>query len=85
MIFGHLLGWYTMYTFLGALAPDRILRHAKFTYAFFLYWQHYCTALQQRGQPNFAVWYKEWNYQTFAEGTTYIWLGGHTVGHRPTF
>jgi len=30
-------------------------------------------------QPNFAVWYKEWNYGTFAEGATYIRLGGHHV------
>ena len=36
-------------------------------------------------QPNFAVWYKEWNYGTFAEGATYIRLGGHHVRHRPTF
>jgi len=36
-------------------------------------------------QPNFVTWYKEWNYRTFAEGTTYIRLGGHHVGHRPTF
>jgi len=32
-----------------------------------------------------AAWYKEWNYGTFAEGTTCIRLGGHHVGHRPTF
>jgi len=32
-----------------------------------------------------AAWYQEWNYGTFAEGATYIWLGGHHVGHRPTF
>jgi len=36
-------------------------------------------------QSNFASWYKEWNYETFADGTTYIRLGGHHVGHRPTF
>jgi len=30
-------------------------------------------------QPNFAAWYKEWNYGTFAEGATYIRLGGHHV------
>ena len=36
-------------------------------------------------QPNFAAWYKEWNYGTFVEGATYIRLGGHDVGHRPTF
>jgi len=36
-------------------------------------------------QPNFAASYKEWNYGTFADGATYIRLGGHHVGHRPTF
>jgi len=35
--------------------------------------------------PKFAALYKEWNYGTFAEGATYIRLGGHHVGHRPTF
>jgi len=38
-----------------------------------------------RRQPNFASWYKEWNYENFTEGATYIWLDGHHVGHRPTF
>jgi len=38
-----------------------------------------------RRQPNFAAWYKGWNYGTFAEGATYIRQGGHHVGHRPTF
>jgi len=36
-------------------------------------------------QPNFAASYKEWNYGTFGEFTTYIRPGGHHVGHRPTF
>ena len=36
-------------------------------------------------QPNFAAWYKERNYGTFADGATYIRLGGHHVGHQPTF
>jgi len=30
-IFGRVLGCYTIYTFSGALAPDRILPGAKFT------------------------------------------------------
>ena len=34
----------------------------------------------QRGTP-----YKESNYRTFAEGATYIRMGGHRVWHRPTF
>ena len=32
-------------------------------------------------QPNFVAWHKEWNYQTFTEGTTYIRQGGHHVAH----
>jgi len=36
-------------------------------------------------QPNFAAWYNEWNYGTFAEGAAYIRLGGHQFEHRPTF
>jgi len=35
-------------------------------------------------QPNFAAWYKELNYGTFAEGATYFRLGGHHVAYRPT-
>jgi len=35
-------------------------------------------------QPNSAAWYKEWNYGTCADGATYIRLGGHHIGHRPT-
>jgi len=38
-----------------------------------------------RRQPNFAAWYKEWNYGTSAEGASYIRQGGHHVGHWPTF
>jgi len=30
-MFGRLLGWYTIYTFSAALAPDGILPRAKFT------------------------------------------------------
>jgi len=39
-----------------------------------LYWQRYCTAGHSGSgrQPNFAAWYKEWNYGSFAEGATYI-------------
>jgi len=37
------------------------------------------------GVSQTAAWYKEWNYETVAEGATYIGLGGHHVWHRPTF
>jgi len=50
-MFGRLLGWYTIYTFSRALVPDGILPGAKFTTSkscVLLYWQRYCTALQQQ-------------------------------------
>jgi len=50
-----------------------------------LYWQRHCTALQQQASAIFAARHKEWNYGTFAEGATFIRLGGHHVGHRLTF
>jgi len=82
----RLMGWYTVYTFLGALAPNGIMPAAKFTL-------HQSLAFSCIGivtarhssngrQPNFVAWYMEWNYGTFAEGATYIRLGGHHVGHR---
>ena len=78
-----------IYTFLGAFAPWRNFATCKIHFAHkscvLVYWQRYCTALQQRTSANFAAWYKEWNYGTFAEGATYIRLGGHHIGHRPTF
>jgi len=37
------------------------------------------------GVSQTVLWYKEWNYRTFAEGATYIRQGGHHVGHRSTF
>jgi len=50
--FGRLLGWYTIYTFSEALAPDGILPRAKFTLrpksCVLLYWQRYCMALKRR-------------------------------------
>jgi len=32
-----------------------------------------------------VAWYTEWNYGTFTEGATFIRLGTHDVGFRPTF
>jgi len=91
-IFGRLLGCYTrlyVCTLSSALAPWRNFATCKIHFVskscVLLYWQRYCTTLQQLSQSNFAAWYKEWNYGTFAEGATYIRLGCHHVGHRPTF
>ena len=74
--------------FWGLLPPNRILPAAKFTLRLSLVFScidsitawHLCSG----HQPNFVVWYNEWNYRTFTEGATYIRLGGHHVGHRPT-
>jgi len=88
-MFGRLLGCYTVYTFSGALAADRILPGAKFTLCPSLVFSYIGSVTARhsstRRQPNFEAWYKEWNYGTFAEGATYIRHGGHHVGHRPTF
>jgi len=82
-MFGRLLG----YTFSGALAPDGISPRAKFTLRPSLAFSYFGSVTARHSssgrQPNFAAWYKEWNYRTFAEGATYIRLGGRHVGHRP--
>jgi len=75
--------------FRGLLPPYRILAGAKFTLrpSFTFSYIGSVTARHSSSgrQPNFAAWYKEWNYRTFAEGATYIWQGGRHVWHRPTF
>jgi len=51
-MFGRFLGRYTIYSFSGALAPCRNFARFKIHFAskscVLLYWQRYCTALQQR-------------------------------------
>ena len=88
-MFGRFLGWCTIYTFSGALAPERILPAAKFTLRSSLVFSYIGSVTARHSssgrQPNFAASYKEWNFRTFAEGATYIRQGGHNVGYRPTF
>ena len=80
-IFGRLLGWYTVYTFSGALAPWRNFVRCKIHFSPSLEFSYIGSATARR-QRNFAAWYKEWNYGTFAEGgARYIRQGGHHVGH----
>jgi len=73
-----------VYTFSGALAPDGILPGANFTLRPTLAFSYIASVTARHSssgrQPNFVAWYKEWNYGTFAEGATYIRLGGHDVG-----
>jgi len=51
-MFGRLLGWYTIYTFSGALTRwqnfARCRIHFTSQSCILLYWQRYCTALEQR-------------------------------------
>ena len=75
--------------FWGLLPPNGILPAVKLTLHPSLAFSYIGSVTARhsgsRRQPNFVAWYLEWNYGTFAEGATYIRLGGHHVGHRPTF
>jgi len=66
--------------FWGLLPPNGILRAAKFTLrpslAFFYIGGVTAWHLSSCYQPNFVAWYKEWNYGTFAEGTTHLYSAG---------
>jgi len=77
--------------FRGLLPPDGVLPGAKFTLRPSLAFSFIGSVTARHSswsssgrQPNFSVWYKEWNYRTFAEGATCIRLGGHHVWHWPT-
>ena len=60
-IFCRLLGWYTIYTFLGAFASDGILPGSKFTLRPSLSFSYIGSViaryLSSGRQPNFAAWY----------------------------
>jgi len=89
-MFGRLLSWYMIWYIFGGLLPsDGILPGAKLSLRPSLAFSYIGSITAQYSssgrEPNFAAWYKEWNYRTFAEGTFHIRLGGHHVGHRPTF
>jgi len=84
-MFGHLLGWHTINTFLGAFAPNGILPPAKFIVPPSLAFSYIggVTAWHSSNghQLKFAAWDKEWNYGTFTKGATYIRQGSHHVGY----
>jgi len=50
-----------------------------------LYWHRYCTALQQHSSAKRCGVVQGMELRTFAEGATYIRMGGPHIGHRPTF
>ena len=88
-MFGRLLVCYTIYTFSGAIAPwqnfARCNVHFTSKSCVLLYWQHYCTALQQRASAKLCGVVQGMELRNFHRGATYIRQGGHHVGHRPTF
>jgi len=71
-IFGHLLGWYTIYTLLVALAPWQNFATCKIHFVskscILLYWQRYCTALQQRVSAKLRDVVQEMELQNFRRG-----------------
>jgi len=73
----------------SVLSPDGILPGANCTLRPSLAFSYIGTVTARHSsigrQPKFAAWYTEWNYETFAEGATYIQLDGHYTGHRHTF
>jgi len=83
------VSWAGTRYFLGLLPFDGTMLRAIFTLRPSLAFSYIGSITAQHSssgpQQNFAAWYKEWNYATFAEGATYIRLGGHHVGHQPIF
>jgi len=69
-MFGRLLSWYKVYIFWGLLSPNEILSLAKFTLrpslAFYYIGSVNARHSSSMRQPNFAAWYRQWNYRTFA-------------------
>jgi len=75
-MFGRLLGWYTIYTFSGAVAPSL----KKSLYVQVLR-SHILTALLH-GTPSAGI---SQTLRHSAEGATNIRQGGHHVGNLSTF
>ena len=90
-MYGRLQGCYIIYTFPGALAPWRNFATCKIHFTskscVVLYWQSYWTALKQRVSAKLYGVVQGMELPNFRRGpgATYIRLGGHHVGHRPTF
>jgi len=84
-MFGRLLGWYIIYSFLGAVPPDGILPGAKFTLRPSLAFSYIGSVTAQHSssgrQPNFGAWYKEWNYRTFGRAAITFGICPHSSFH----
>jgi len=82
-MFGRLLGWYTIYTFLGLLPPNRILPAAKFTLrpSLALFYIGSVTGRHSSSgrQPKLGGIVQGMELRNFRS------LGGHHLGDLPTF
>jgi len=71
---GRLLGSTLYIHFRGLLPPDGILPGAAFTLRPSLAFSYIGSVTARQSscgrQPNFAAWYKEWNYETFTDSAT---------------
>ena len=79
-MFGRLLGWYTIYTFLGALAPSQNSTRCKIYFAskscVLLYWQRYWGVLKQ--WPNFAAAFSRGRH-LYSAGWSSRWTSAHIL------
>jgi len=81
-------GWYTVYTFSGALAKFTLCPSLAFSYNGSVTARHSSSGRQPNiaaSHKEIAASYKKWSLGTFAESATYIRLGGHHVEDWPTF
>jgi len=78
-----------IYIFWGFWSGTEFFLRAKFTLRPSLAFSYIGSVTSRHSssgpQRHFSASYKEWNYGTFADGATYIRLGGHHVRQRPTF
>jgi len=77
-----------IYIFRGS-SPNGILpvadkNHFASKSCILIYWQHYCTALEQQPSAKLGGVVQGMELWNFAEGAAYVRLGGHHVGHQPT-
>jgi len=78
-MFGRLLGWYTMYTFSGALAPWQNFVPCRIYFTskscILLYWQRYCMALQQQASAKLCSMVQGMELPNFRTGC-HLYLSG---------
>ena len=95
-MFGCLLGWFTIYAFSGALAPNRFLTGAKFTLRPSLALSYICSVTARHSssgrQPNFAAFSR--GRHLYSTGRPSRWTSAHILvflmiiiifGHRLLF